>query len=95
MSAVQSGMHSLPTELKQQIARCCAEQDALLASAFEDVRIDEYAASDAAETRCAMLRRAVTQNRSLVALAAVSCQWNDLVAPFLFEVSFVRIAPFK
>jgi hypothetical protein len=24
MSAVQTGMHSLPTEIKQQIARCCA-----------------------------------------------------------------------
>ena len=37
MKTAQTGLHSLPPELKEQIARCCAEQDALLASALKKV----------------------------------------------------------
>ena len=37
MKTAQTGMHSLPPELKEQIARCCAAQDALLASALKKV----------------------------------------------------------
>ena len=85
MSAAQIGMPSLPTEIKQQIARCCANQDAVLASALKEIR-DENAAVHVLCPRQDALLRAVAQNQSLVALAAVSRQWNELVAPFLFEV---------
>jgi hypothetical protein len=64
MSAVQTGMHSLPTEIKQQIARCCANQDAVLASALKEIR-DENAAVHVLCPRQDALRRAVAQNQSL------------------------------
>ncbi|KWU43279.1 hypothetical protein RHOSPDRAFT_35152 [Rhodotorula sp. JG-1b] len=86
---MKTGLHSLPTELKQQIVQCCADQDDLLACAFgtlidEDIPI---------HTRLALhgpLHRAVTKNRSLDALAAVSREWNELAAPVLFEVLPVK-----
>jgi hypothetical protein len=94
MKTAQTGMHSLPPELNEHIALCCAEQNALLWSALQDLGFDEEdsQATDAAAgpTRYDTLRRTVIANRSLTALAAVSHEWNDLAAPFLFEV---RLSP--
>lgn len=41
MTRARTGMHSLPTEIKLHIARCCADQDALLASVLKQVQTDE------------------------------------------------------
>jgi hypothetical protein len=86
MTTPRVGMHSLPTELKEQIVRCCAEQDALLASALAAVRRDKNAGTKTERTRLRTVRRAATEYRSLAALAAVSREWNELAAPALFQV---------
>lgn len=86
MTTPKVGLHSLPTELKQQIVRCCRDQDALLASAFEKVLDDRGEGNDRHMERDDPLHRAVIANQSLTSLAAVSREWNELVAPVLFEV---------
>lgn len=91
MTAEKVGMHSLPTELKEHIVRCCADQDALLASALAEVRRDRDAATKKERTRLCTVRRAAVRYRSLAALAAVSREWNELVAPALFEARCFQI----
>lgn len=87
---MKSSLHSLPPELKQQIVYCCAEQDDSLACAFGTLVGNVVPTEVQPATSYDPLRRTINQNRSLVALAAVSREWNDLVAPVLFEV---RVPP--
>lgn len=82
---MKSSLHSLPPELKQQIVNCCAEQDYSLACAFGTL-VGNVVPTEMQPTSYDPLLRTINQNRSLVALAAVSREWNELVAPVLFEV---------
>lgn len=57
----------------------------MFASAFGTL-LGEDVPTDMQPTRNDPLHRTINKNQSLVALAAVSREWNDLVAPVLFEV---------
>lgn len=86
MMELRVRLHSLPTELKQQILRYCRDQDIYLSCALDQVSFDQDAATNTNRRQISTLEDVARQNRSLTALASVSREWNEVAASVAFEV---------
>lgn len=92
----RTGMHSLPTELKQLIARVCDEEDRRLRQALglcEDgtiARPRSLTGATDAMTRLATSALALPRC-SVGALFGVSREWSELAAPYSFAVRWCRL----